>query len=118
MGADFVRIDRMARYVATAGEYGLALVYSPRERERVHNREFAAGRLAVKEALLKAIGVGFGRGVRRLAEIETLNGPSGAPEVTVYGAVRERLEELGVRRIHATITHERDHALAVVLLTA
>jgi len=117
MGADFVRVDRIARFVARAGEYGLDLVYTPYERTRVAGGEFAAGRFAVKEALLKAAGLGFSRGVKRLAEIETVPGGSGAPEVRTHGTVRRRLDELGVTRIHVTITHEREHALAFVLLT-
>lgn len=117
LGADFVRVDRIAAFVKQAGEYGIGLVYSDYERERVGGSEFAAGRFAVKEALLKAAGLGFGRGVRRMAEIETVSTGSGAPEVRTRGVVRERLDALGVKRVHVTITHEREHALAFVLLT-
>lgn len=117
MGADFVRVDRIARFVERAGEYGLALVYTPYERTRLAGREFAAGRFAVKEALLKAAGLGFSRGVKRLAEIETVPTGSGAPEVRTSGSVRARLDEMGVKKVHVTITHEREHALAFVLLT-
>lgn len=117
MGADFVRVDRIARFVSQTSDYGLRLVFSAWEQDHVSGGEFAAGRFAVKEALLKAANLGFTRGMARLAEIETVWNASGAPEVRTTGVVHHVLGAMGVRRIHVTITHDREHVLAVVLLT-
>lgn len=116
MGADFVEVDRIRRFAARAGDYGLGLVFSPYERARAGNAQFLAGRFAVKEALLKAAQIGFTHGMRRLSDIETLQSDAGAPAVRASGGVRKVLDGLGVTQILVTITHDRGHALAVVIL--
>lgn len=116
MGADFVEVERIRRFAASSTPYGLGLVFSEYERERIGNAQFLAGRFAVKEALLKAARIGFTRGLMRLSEIETLSGESGAPEVRTHGRIAEVLEGLGATQVLVTITHDRGHALAVVLL--
>lgn len=63
-----------------------------------------AERFAAKEAVFKALQIS-GEGVR-LNEIETLNDENGIPRVTLYGALRERAEQLGICRIHISLSNE------------
>jgi holo-[acyl-carrier protein] synthase len=76
--------------------------------------EHYAARFAAKEALLKALGTGLRDG--SLQEMETVNDALGKPVLTVTGRLRERLDALGVGRIHVTLSHTRETAMAVVVL--
>ena len=38
------------------------------------------------------------------------------PEIVLTGAAKARAEELGVTRIHVSLSHETDKAMAVVIL--
>ena len=89
------------------------------ERERAvgtgaHAVEHYAARFAAKEAFLKALGTGLREG--RLQDIETGKDDLGKPVLNVTGRFRERLDTLGVTRIHVTLSHTRETAMAVVVL--
>jgi holo-[acyl-carrier protein] synthase len=77
--------------------------------------EYLAGRFAVKEATLKALGVGLARNLR-LTEIETVSLSSGAPRLTLRGKVSELAKRIGVRQVRVSISHERGFAVAFVVL--
>lgn len=101
-----------------------ALARNPRFRARVFTAEELAlcgdrpwrlaGRFAAKEALLKAVGTGL-RGFS-WHQIEILADALGAPRVVCRGAFAQVLQERGVARIHVSISHGRDYALAQALL--
>lgn len=78
--------------------------------------EFFAGRFAVREALLKALGLGLSGGVT-LADIAVLPADSGHPRVELRGEAKKLVARLGIQRISVSITHERDLAVAVALVT-
>ena len=79
-----------------------------------HAVEHYAARFAAKEAFLKALGTGLREG--RLQDIETGKDDLGKPVLNVTGRFRERLDTLGVTRIHVTLSHTRETAMAVVVL--
>ncbi|UQZ34721.1 holo-[acyl-carrier-protein] synthase [Paenibacillus sp. PK3_47] len=92
------------RRVLTEGELELA-------RQRTGNAaEFAAGRFAAKEAVVKALGCGIGSRVG-FQDIEILPDAYGKPEAALSEKAWERL---GLERsryiIHITITHSRELA--------
>jgi holo-[acyl-carrier protein] synthase len=119
LGTDIVAVARMERFVSRLTPYGASLVFSPHEIARLgRGASFAAGRFAVKEAMLKALRLGFGGGMRRLSEVETREGEHGEPTVVTRGRLRDLLAERGVREVHVSISHEQSHAIAVVILTA
>jgi holo-[acyl-carrier protein] synthase len=70
----------------------------------------------VKEAIFKALGSGWGRGVR-WKEIETTNAPSGQPRVAVTGRVKAIFDEQGGEAIFVTISHDTDYSIGHVLIT-
>jgi len=73
-----------------------------------------AARFAAKEALGKALGTGL-RGIR-LADIRVINNHNGRPGIELYGTALARLAESGGTRLHLSLTHERDNAIAMVVL--
>jgi holo-[acyl-carrier protein] synthase len=119
MGIDSIEIERVARVYARYGEHFLRRIYTPAERE--YFARWAdpvpriAGRFAVKEACMKALGTGWSSGVR-WRDIEVLRHPSGKPILTLHGRAAEIFVSLGATESLCTITHSRDHAMAVVIL--
>jgi holo-[acyl-carrier protein] synthase len=73
-----------------------------------------AGRFAAKEAVMKALGRGWGSKVSWL-NIEVVRGPRGKPEIALHKHTSPFAEKLGIRRLLVSITHTNDHALAYVL---
>lgn len=101
---------RFLKRVLSVGECELAAQYSG---ERLY--QFAAGRFAAKEAVVKAFGCGIGN-VIGFTDIEILRGSCGKPEC---GLSEEAWSRLGLSpenvRIHVTITHERTLASAFAI---
>ncbi len=110
-----VEIGRMRRAISRSGERFLERVFTPRERQlcRDHPRRLA-GRFAAKEALLKAAGTGLRGFSWRMMEI--VADELGAPRFICHGRLAETLAERGLVRIHLSISHARDYAMAQVLL--
>lgn len=77
-----------------------------------------AGRFAVKEAALKALGIGMsGSGIdHAFQEIETLPGASGKPVLIFAGWVEKISRKRGVRQAAVSISHSGDYAVASVIL--
>ncbi len=82
---------------------------------RAYQFEELAGRFAAKEAMLKALGIGWRRGVK-FNEIEIQNEASGKPCLRVCGRVKEFADKLGVGDIFLTISHTKSTATAQVVL--
>ena len=98
--AVLARTPRMAARLFTQGE--LASGQTPR----------LAARFAVKEAVMKAMGVGFG--AFGWHEVETVRATSGAPELVLSGAAAALAERHGISRWLVSLTHTDTTAVAVV----
>lgn len=114
VGVDVVEIDRFAE----------ALRRRPRLAERCFTEAEAAycaakpfppqhfaARFAAKEAVGKALGIGM----TRWREVEVVRG-RGAPTIALHGRYAERARELGVERVHVSLTHGRDSAMAFAVV--
>jgi holo-[acyl-carrier protein] synthase len=75
-----------------------------------------AARFAAKEAFGKALGTGLAGIV--LKDIMVQNRHNGRPEIKVFGTALAALEKSGANRVHISLTHERDNAIAMVILEA
>src|SRR5687767_600726 len=99
--------DRFLRRVFTEGE----IAYCTKRRDPVPH---LAGRFAVKEAAMKALGTGRSRGVLwKDIEVVRVGGP---PQLRLHGGAARRADSLLVRRSLVTITHSETLALAQVML--
>jgi len=74
-----------------------------------------AARFAAKEAFLKALKTGW-RGKITWQDMEILNDPQGVPSLEIKGEARLLLENLEADKIHLSISHTTDHAVAQVVL--
>jgi holo-[acyl-carrier protein] synthase len=116
IGADLTPVSRMQRAIAAHPERLEARLFTADERAYCHARANAsqhfAARFAAKEALLKALHVPEGL---RWHELEVVNDEGGAPSFRLSGHAAEAAERAGVRRLHLSITHADDAALAFVV---
>ncbi|MET9053721.1 holo-ACP synthase [Streptomyces rhizosphaericola] len=77
-------------------------------------REFLAGRFAAKEAVLKVLGTGFGKGISP-AHVSVLRDDRSAPVVRLAGAAARRAGELGIGAITVSIAHKNECVVAVAI---
>jgi len=70
-----------------------------------------AARLAAKRAACRLLGGDVGE-----AEVEVVRGAYGPPALRLSAPARERMRALGASRALVSLTHERAHAAALVLL--
>jgi len=118
IGMDATDLPRIARTLQRYGERFLhriftdaEVAYCTRRRDPVPH---LAGRFAVKEAAMKALGTGHSRGVLwKDVEVVRAGGP---PQLRFHGGAARRAEAMGVRRSLVTITHSQGLALAQVML--
>lgn len=118
IGTDIVECLRIAQMIERHGELFINRVYTPVEIRYCSSRKQAtqhfAGRWAAKEAILKALGTGWTRGIS-WRDIEIHNEPGGKPLVGLRGGARDRVEQLGIHEMLISISHCRSHATAYAL---
>jgi holo-[acyl-carrier protein] synthase len=120
VGTDLVSIPRMRAALARYRDRLCGRLYTPQERAEGEKRPLPevhfASRFAAKEAVLKALGTGWGVGIA-WREIEVV-GPRGkSPEIQLSGRARLVAEERGIRRFHLSLSHDGDYAVAFVIAT-
>ncbi len=81
-----------------------------------HHERFLAKRWAAKEALAKALGLGFRLGLR-MNECEVAHSPLGQPMWQFHGQTAEKISSLAIGDIHLSISDEPPLALAFVVIT-
>lgn len=117
IGIDMASARRMEKWRLLPG---LAQRYfAPQELEAVFAKGKGAGlslaaRFAAKEAFGKALGTGLA-GIA-LKDIIVVSHTGGRPAIQVSGTALAALEKSGANRIHLSMTHEGDSAVAVVVL--
>jgi holo-[acyl-carrier protein] synthase len=110
-------VNRIEQALSRWGDAFVARIFTPGEDERArHHRarsQRLAARFAAKEAVMKALGLGW----RTMAwrEIEIRNDPLGRPTVTLSGGAARAAEQRGIGTIHVTLSHTRSLALASAL---
>jgi holo-[acyl-carrier protein] synthase len=96
-------------------------VYTQAEIEFCSSRKAAtqhyAARWAGKEAVLRALGTAWIRGIS-WRDIEILNEPDGQPAVHVAGGVRDICRRRGISEILISVSYCRSHATAYAMALA
>jgi len=123
-GVDVIEIARIERALARSGERFARRVFASAEIRACQRFERAsphfAIRFAAKEAFMKALGTGWGHGVRWV-DIQTVESARNATATSVlcvqlHGRAGEIAEQLGASRHHLTVSRTRSHAIALALL--
>ena len=118
IGIDICDVQRFERL--QKNKAFIERIFSDNEIEYCTNKRKAsaqsfAARFAAKEAFLKALGTGIGKGIR-LKEIEVRNNQSGSPGIILHGKSRETVKKLKTGNIQVSISHEKNTAVAVVII--
>ena len=117
IGIDAVQISRMKRW-ETNNDL-LERYFDPRELNFIRERgkgmvRSLASHFAAKEAFGKALGTGFA-GIA-LRDIMVLNRKDEKPVLHVEGSALEAMKKAGAGKVHISLTHDGDMALAFVVL--
>jgi len=118
IGTDITECLRIARMIERHAELFINRVYTPEEIHYCQSRKQATqhftGRWAAKEAVLKALGTGWRRGIS-WRDVEVRNEPGGKPSVVLRGGAKEVAAQLGIAEVLVTISHCRTHATATAI---
>ncbi len=117
-GLDIVEMQRIQTLWEKHGERFSRKILTEAELAQLppkHPGPRLAALFAGKEAAVKALGTGFARGVHFHC-IEILHAESGKPEIHFLGRGLDVMKELGAQHAHISLTHEKGHAAAVVIL--
>ena len=118
LGTDIIECLRIAKMIEKHGELFLNRVYTRSEIAYCSSRKAAnqsyAGRWAVKEAVLKAMGTGWSRGIR-WKDIEVVTDLTGKPSVAIHGVAKEICDEWGISEVLISLSHCRSHATATAI---
>ncbi|MBI9105911.1 MAG: holo-ACP synthase [Spirochaetales bacterium] len=117
IGVDIVHVDRLVKWGRTPGL--IERFFHPMEIVDAQNRRSSrnvslAARFAAKEALGKALGTGL-KGIQ-LKDIQVVSNHNGKPDIKVHGTAAKAIEASGAQGVFLSMTHERDNAVAVVIL--
>ena len=119
VGVDIIELDRIRQAIDRHGERFLTRIYTAGEMDwyRDHLPELAV-RLAAKEAVSKALGVGL----RHISDhgigwqdVEVLSDPYGKPLLRLSGRAQTLAEEQGLRDWAISLSHSREYAVAFVV---
>lgn len=117
IGVDIIEIARIGEAVEANSNF-IEKLFSKNEIEYLETRnlrpEYIAGRFAAKEAVSKALGTGF-RGFN-LKDVEIDRNSLGKPVVTLRGKAKQLAEKNGNYKMHISISHDRNSAIAYAVL--
>ncbi len=115
IGTEIIECLRIARLIERHGELFINRVYTAEEirycRSRHQATQHFAGRWAAKQAVLKALGTTFRRGLS-WRDIEIRTAPGRRATVAVRGAMRDLVQQLKVAELLVSISHCHTHAMA------
>jgi holo-[acyl-carrier protein] synthase len=120
-GIDIVEISKF-KNIFHKNKNFISDIFTEQEREYCLSRKdpyiHFAGRFAVKEASMKALGIGLsGSGIDyAFLEIETLPGASGKPVLSFSGWVGKLGEKQRINQLTVSISHSSNYAVATVIL--
>lgn len=114
LGVDIVEIARMEKILMRSPNFARR-VFSEDERAycQAHHRPVVrfATHFAAKEAVLKALGTGFGGGIA-FTDVEVSHDAKGKPVAILSGRAKEIADELGVLEIPLSLSRTNETAVA------
>lgn len=118
VGIDIIDIARIQSLYQRHGRRFLHRVFTDKEIDYCESNHYTAQHLSVrfaaKEAVVKALGTGFTKGIV-FKDIEVIK-EDGPPGIILYNAARQMADRLDVSKIHLSISHDRGCAIAFVVL--
>lgn len=119
IGVDIISLSRMEETISRSGMTFLKRVFSEAEIKRANSAPnatcFFASSFAVKEAVFKALDLGWEQEVD-FREIQVSRDPGGKPVVTLLNRVAERARSGGHRQVLISIAYETDLVIALAMV--
>lgn len=115
IGVDIVKLERVEAVYERFGERFARKVLSADElATSAITVSFIAKRFAAKEAIAKALGTGFRKGIT-MPLITVTKNQLDKPEVALTGAAAERLRAIGAQEVLVSISDEVDSVVAFAI---
>ena len=115
IGTDITQCSRIESMIEKHEDAFLNRVFTGNEISYCGQRKAFAqhytGRFAAKEAILKALGTGWAKGIL-WTDIEVVNEPGGKPIVNLTGQAKAISDSLGIAQMLISISHCEDYAVA------
>jgi len=117
IGIDIVEIKRMERWIEDPKL--LNRYFNNDELKSISEKKTSmaqtlAARFAAKEAFGKALGTGLAQ--IALKDIMIINNESGKPEIKFSGSAKEAFDKSGALKAHVSLSHEKENAIAIIIL--
>lgn len=117
IGTDIEEIERVREVVERWGDKFLRRVFTDDEiaycNGLAEKYGSMAARFAAKEAVIKALGLGKGHGLR-WKDIEIVNNKNGKPCVKLYGNARKLAKE---EKVLISLSHARKYVVAMAVIS-
>jgi holo-[acyl-carrier protein] synthase len=124
LGTDIVNIDRINKIYSQYGNHFLDKILSKKEKKTKAMKSKSkfvstiAKRFAAKEAISKAIGHGFSKGIH-FKNIEVYNDKNGKPYASLTGRAKLTLNKISKKHsIFLSLSDDNPWAVATALITA
>jgi holo-[acyl-carrier protein] synthase len=118
-GVDVVEITRFRNVIERLKDRFILRVFTPGEQQfcKAHRDPVPhfAVRFAAKEALFKALGTGWAKGVTWL-DVEVRRERQDAPTMALHGEAQRLSASLGAHTVHLSLSHSESWAVAMVIL--
>jgi len=117
IGVDIIEVKRMELWLDKSDL--LKRYFNPQEITLAFSRKKSAAqtlaaRFAAKEAFGKALGTGLA-GIE-LKDIIVINNDKGKPDIKLTGTAENEFGKSGANKVHLSLTHERENAIAMIVL--
>ncbi|MXP56606.1 holo-ACP synthase [Pantoea sp. Mhis] len=119
LGNDIVEIKRIARIFERLGDRLGKRILSTLEwqlyKQNTQPIRFLAKHFAAKEAAAKAFGTGISKGIN-FNQFELYNDILGKPKLRFLNLAKFIAKQLGVNKVHITLSDERCYTCAIVII--
>jgi holo-[acyl-carrier protein] synthase len=119
-GVDIIEIERIKHTIESNGASFIARVFTKSEDDYCKSKNVVkyksyAARFAAKEAVVKALGTGFHKGIE-WKDIEICIGELGNPYAVLSGKAKEQFDEIKGRDISLSLSHCDNYAVAYAVI--
>lgn len=118
IGTDIVEISRIERAIEGSEKFAQRILTTFELAEYAQTKQkarYLAKKFAAKEALVKAMGTGIGRGVS-WQMVQIVHDANGRPLIVVFDGIEAFFKQQKISAWHVSISDEREYATATVLL--
>lgn len=120
IGIDIIKISRVKKLLIIYKNKFAKRILSKNELIKYYKlikqkERFLAKRFAIKEAAVKALGIGIRQGIT-FNQFEVYNNLLGKPKIKFFSKVSVLSNKLGIKKVHLTLTDEKNYACALIIL--